>query len=329
MVCPDTSAGRPCLEAVAAGAELARHLRLELALCVIGSNLGQLAGKVCGLAARIYHLRPEDSILGDLPALTALLDQATHLGQPATLVFPPTLNGADLAARVAARRKRQLFSGCVKFACPDGENLVCHKPVYGGKASACLRVPREELPFFTIARGMFEAARPRGTAEVPVQSLDVKVDWHNGLARRPQIVDLIPGNPGSVDVGEAERIVCGGGGLVDPEGRGFQLLTDLAQVLGAAPAGSRALRDAGRIGLARQIGQTGKSVAPELLISCGVSGSKYHTVGMRDAQVVVAINKDPNAPIFKVADLGVLGDVYEVLPRLIAKMKDSQHRGGV
>jgi len=222
-----------------------------------------------------------------------------------------------VAPRVAARVGAGLVSDVVKLEVKDGK-LEARRPVYAGKALATVRWEGEPqmatLRPNVFALGTPEASRPfetvTGTADVST--------------RRARVQSVQAAGAGKVELTEAQIIVSGGRGLKGPEN--FHLVEELASALGAAVGASRAVVDAGWVDHQMQVGQTGKTVSPTLYVAAGISGAIQHLAGMSSSKVIVAINKDADAPIFKVADYGIVGDVFEVLPKLSAAAKELRSR---
>jgi electron transfer flavoprotein alpha subunit len=234
--------------------------------------------------------------------------------KPAALFFSATAMGRDLAPRVAARLGAGLASDCVKIAVRAGA-LEFTRPIYAGKAFLSLTL-RSTPKLATLRPNVF----PLGEA-VPgsgeVFRMDITVP--DGTVKG-RVTEMIKEDSAEVDVTEADVVVSGGRGLKGPEN--FALLRELAAVFPRAAVGaSRSAVDSGWIGHPHQVGQTGKTVSPNLYIAVGISGAIQHLAGMSSSKIIVAVNKDAEAPIFKVADYGIVGDLFEVVPRLKDEFK--------
>jgi electron transfer flavoprotein alpha subunit len=219
--------------------------------------------------------------------------------------------GKDVAPRLAARLDAAFASDCVELSA-DGGKFSVQRPVYGGKAFT--RIALNALPAVVSLRpNSFPVAAPgEGKAEtvvVPVEAADTKA----------KVVEVIAGQSARPDLTEAERIVSGGRAMKAAEN--FKLLEELADAIGATVGASRAAVDSGFAVQSMQVGQTGKTVNPKLYIACGISGAIQHVAGMRTAKVIVAINKDPEAPIFQKADYGIVADLFEAVPAMTAEFK--------
>jgi electron transfer flavoprotein alpha subunit len=229
----------------------------------------------------------------------------------AAVVFAATATGKDLAPRVAGRLGRALATEVTDLGVEDGA-VVVTRPVYAGKALQRVRLagPQALLSIRPNVFPVVEAGKPGAAEEVEVPAFESRVTVKG--VKAPEAA--------AVDVSEATIIVSGGRGLKEPAN--FKLLEELAEAIGGAAVGaSRAVVDAGWRDHAAQVGQTGKTVSPTLDVAVGTSGAIQHLAGMRTSKVIVAINRDKDAPIFKVADYGVVGDLFEVVPRLTEEIR--------
>jgi electron transfer flavoprotein alpha subunit len=237
--------------------------------------------------------------------LAAIVRQAG----PSYVLLGATAMGRDLAPRAAAKVDGVMFSDCVDLRM-EGASCVARRPVYSGKVSVELERRGDRVNFITIRPNNVPPAAPSGGA-TPIETRE------SGIAReaiRAIVSEIIPLEGGRPDLTEADVIVSGGRAMKEPAN--FKILEDLADALGAAVGASRAAVDAGFAPAAVQVGQTGKIVNPKLYIACGISGAIQHLAGMRTSKVIVAINKDPNAPIFERATYGIVGDLFEIVPML-------------
>ncbi len=249
----------------------------------------------------------------DAAGFTAAVAAAVAAVRPDVVLFGATTMGRDLAPRVAARLGAGLATDCVALAV-DGGRLVASRPVFAGKALQ--KVAFRSAPALLSLRPKAFAAVERPGAAAAVEPLAFS---HDPAAARARVVRVAESGGGRVDLTEAEIIVAGGRGMKGPEH--FGVIEELAQALGASIGASRAVVDAGWRPHAEQVGQTGKTVSPRLYVAVGVSGAIQHLTGMTSSKCIVAINKDPEAPIFKVADYGIVGDLFEVVPALTKAVK--------
>jgi electron transfer flavoprotein alpha subunit len=227
-------------------------------------------------------------------------------------VFPATATGKDLAPRVAARAGVALASDVTALAVLGGA-IVATRPVYAGKALLMVRVTARPA-LLSVRPNVFTPVERARQAKAETTAVDVP-------AGRVIVKEVKPAPAGALDVAEAPIVISGGRGLKEPAN--FKVLEDLALAFGgrAAVGASRAVVDAGWRAHADQVGQTGKTVSPSLYIAVGISGAIQHLAGMRTSKVIVAINKDKDAPIFKVADYGIVGDLFEIVPKLAEEVK--------
>lgn len=245
---------------------------------------------------------------GYAAVLTGLIQQT----EPILVLIGATTQGKDLAPRLAARLAVGLASDCTGFQVKDGELLIT-RPVYAGKAVATIK--EETRPqMATVRPNIFAPSEPESSRTPHIEDIPSDVG-----DIRVKAMELIREAGERIELTEADVVVSGGRGLKEPEN--FTLIEELAEALGAAVGASRAAVDAGWKDHSYQVGQTGKVVTPTLYIACGISGAIQHLAGMKTSKYIVAINKDPDAPIFKVADYGIVGDLFEVVPVLTDEFK--------
>ena len=248
-------------------------------------------------------------------ALTALVTQRAQSGYFAVL-FPASAMGKDVAPRVAARLDQPLATDATALAVDDGE-LIITRPVYAGRVFATVTLAGSPR-LVSLRPNIFRPAENARAAAIELLPPSGSADW------RVSVDAFEPAAGGNLDVAEAPLVISGGRGMKGPENWG--LLQDLRTALGptAALGASRAVVDAGWRPHAEQVGQTGKTVSPQLYFAIAISGAMQHLAGMRSSAVIVAINKDPDAPIFKVADYGIVGDAHEILPRLTSEIRKAR-----
>ncbi|NCO69094.1 MAG: electron transfer flavoprotein subunit alpha/FixB family protein [Acidobacteria bacterium] len=290
------------LEAVSAAARLAPGQ----VVCVLPGHGIQDRAAELGAAGAGRVFIADDPRLAQYSAegYAAVIRAAVAAASPDAVFMAATAMGRDLSGRVAAR----LGTGCladVTALTLDGNTIVATRPVYSGKAVATVDGGAASPVVVTLRPNVFKVSTGGGQPTVETLALPA-------LEIRAAIKEILAKVGGELDVAEADIIVSGGRGIRGPEN--FTLIRDLANVLGAAVGASRAVVDAGWIDHAHQVGQTGKVVSPSLYVACGISGAIQHLAGMSSSKVIVAINKDPEAPIFKVADFGIVGDLFQVLP---------------
>ena len=285
---------------------------------VLGADAGAIAPQAGAYGASKVYVSDDPALAAPLPqprvdALATLVEKA---GADA-LLFAASVLSADVAAGLAARLGAGLNWDLTDLEVRDGE-LVGKRPALGD--TVLVDVGWKESPRLGLVRaGAFDAAESGGTAEV--EELDVSFSDFSTLAT---LVEQTQEESSGPSIEDADIIVAGGRGLGAPDA--FSLLEELAAALGGAVAATRAVVDAGWYPYSTQVGQTGKTVAPKLYIACGISGAIQHKVGMQGAGTIVAVNKDPNAPIFDFCDLGVVGDLHQIVPKLTELVR--AHRGG-
>ncbi len=262
----------------------------------------------------------EDQALADFIAepATDVLAALCKQHSPDLLLFGFTTDSREMAGRLAARLGVGLISNALDVESKDG-GFVARVPYFGGAKIAVMKA--EQKPAIVLIRPKsFEASEVGGTAAVE----EVKAAIGDG-SRRARIKERVVEGAEKVKLEDARVVISGGRGMGGPEN--FPILEDLAAALGGAVGASRAVVDAGWVPYAMQVGQTGKTVRPGVYIACGISGAMQHTVGMKASKIIIAINKDAEAPILKMADLGVVGDVLKIVPRLTLAVKAKQAKG--
>ena len=306
---------RATWETVAAAQLLAGEEPVSIA--VTGLN-------VAAVTAELALARVQEVVAIDHPALeaytpdgyTAALQQAIDRLSPVLVVLPHTYQTRDFAPKLAARLNRALITDVTAIK-SVGDRRAFVRPMFQGKLSADV-VPQGPGPHFvTFQIGAFRSDQAvRGSSAAPVRALDVVLD-SAAIRQRPE--PPFQQARQSVDLSQAERIVAVGRGIKGQEN--LPIAEQLAAEIGAEVGASRPICDAGWLPMERQVGSSGQTVSPKLYVALGISGAIQHLVGMKGSQTIVAINKDPDAPIFEVADYGIVGDLFEVVPALIAALK--------
>ena len=305
------------LEAVVAGRRLADALHGDLTVLVPGHDVGDIAAAFACLAGVDRVLVADDPRLDPFtagPWIGAIHSVTTRV-QPTALLIPSSITGRDYAARVAAR----LGVGLVPDATDlwiEGERLVAQRAVHGGRMQTAVRFEDETGPWMvTIAPGAFPKPDIRETA-CPIERAEIQIPDEDA---RVSVIEVTRHEATGQALADAKRIVSGGRGLGKPEN--FALVEKLAAVMDAAVGASGAVVGAGWRPHSDQVGSTGYTVTPRLYLAVGISGAPQHLVGIQGADYIVAINRDPEAPIFKVASFGIVGDVMEIVPALIARLE--------
>lgn len=289
-----------------------------VALVVGGSGIGGNAGALGTYGAdRVIAAEHDDLAAYNPEGYAAAIAEQARAGDYFAVLFPATAAGRDLAPRVAAKLDVPLATEATGLEV-DGDDLVITRPMYAGKVFATLTL--DATPKVVSLRGntFLPVDSPKDGA---VETVTPSVDAGSWKVKIREVQAAAGDRP---DVAEAAKVVAGGRGLKEAEN--WQILEDLADALGdgVGLGASRAVVDAGWRPHSEQVGQTGKVVSPQLYIAVGISGAIQHLAGMRTAGTIVAINKDPDAPIFKVADYGVVGDAFEVVPALTEAIKQAR-----
>ena len=303
-------------EIVSEGRRLADALGQELTVILLGSNIKEKA-------AELGQYGADRVVVGDDPRLepyttdayVSVISQLVKTDDPQILILGASVQGKDLIGRLAARLDVAMAQDCTIFAIEDG-NLVATRPIYAGKAYAKVTF-ENSVPQMASARPKVMAISepdPSRSAEV----VDASFTLEDGDLKT-KVVEVAKDESGKIDLTEADKIVSGGRGMKGPEN--YNILEELADLIGASVGASRAAVDAGWRPHTDQVGQTGKVVSPNLYIACGISGAIQHLAGMGTSKVIVAINKDEDAPIFQKADYGVVGDLFDVVPALTEEVK--------
>ena len=307
-------------EVVQAARKTADGLGGSLTAVVVGKGVSAIAPSLGAYGAARVIAVEDDRLAGySTTAYTKAFCDVAAKENAGAIFFPASQMGKDLAPRVAGRLNAGMAADCTALRVEGGE-IVATRPVYAGKALVDVKVTTP-VKIFSLRPNVFTvmgAAAGAGTAAVETAA-PALTDADFGA--RATSVKIAEGRP---DVTEAGIIVSGGRGLKGPEN--FRLVEELADVLGAAVGASRAVVDAGWRPHDEQVGQTGKTVSPSLYIACGISGAVQHLAGMSSSKYIVAINKDKDAPIFQVADYGIVGDVFEVLPALTGELRKVLHK---
>jgi electron transfer flavoprotein alpha subunit len=305
---------RVSYEAVTAARSVADALGEEVhALAIGGPGSGEGAGEVAKYGAdKIFVVETEALARYNSEGFAQVVSDFVREHRSRGVVLGASAMGKDLGPRVGARLGVGYASDCTALSV-EGERIVATRPRYAGKVVSKVEFDREPA-VLSVRPNVFTPREQAAGGEVV--RLGAVVDPGS---LRAIISEIRATASKKLDVGEASIIVSGGRGMRDPEN--FKLLEELADALGAAVGASRAVVDAGWRPHAEQVGQTGKTVAPQLYFAIGISGAIQHLAGMRTSRYIVAINKDPDAPIFKIADYGIVGDLFEIVPRLTEEVR--------
>ncbi|HBF1164010.1 TPA: electron transfer flavoprotein subunit alpha/FixB family protein [Clostridioides difficile] len=314
------------LELLGKATEIAKDYDTKVSALLLGS-------KVEGLIDTLAHYGADEVIVVDDEALavyttepyTKAAYEAIKAADPIVVLFGATSIGRDLAPRVSARIYTGLTADCTGLAvAEDTKLLLMTRPAFGGNIMATIVCKDFRPQMSTVRPGVMKKNEPDETKEAVINRFKVEF---NDADKLVQVVQVIKEAKKQVKIEDAKILVSAGRGMGGKEN--LDILYELAEIIGGEVSGSRATIDAGWLDKARQVGQTGKTVRPDLYIACGISGAIQHIAGMEDAEFIVAINKNPEAPIFKYADVGIVGDVHKVLPELISQLSVAKEKGEV
>lgn len=301
-------------EVAHAAAQLAGQLGAEAVAVVIGKGVEKIAPELGGYGIQKVYAADDDRLaLYSSTAYGKVLANAAESLSLDVILLPASAMGKDLGARVAAKLKAGLAVDCIALK-GEGGSILATRPVYAGKALIDLKV-NSPKKVFTLRPNVFSPGSANGSP-ASVEKLSLNLQDSDFSSKVTAVSIAKAGRP---DLTEADIIVSGGRGLGAPEN--FKMIEELADVLGAAVGASRAVVDAGWRPHDDQVGQTGKTVSPSLYVAVAISGAIQHLAGMSSSKHIVAINKDKDAPIFQIADYGIVGDAFEVVPELTAQMK--------
>lgn len=262
--------------------------------------------------ANVINVKSDSLANYSVTGVAAAIKEVVNANGVSTVLFGSNATGKELAPRVAVKLSAGYIADCVGLSA-NGGNITATKPVYAGKAEVSCEVT-SSIKVFSLRPNVF-TAKEASAVSVNVTDFAPNISADNLKVKVKSVVR----NEGKLDVAEADKIVTGGRGFKGPEN--FNIVEDLARAIGGAVGASRAVVDAGWRPHGEQVGQTGKTVSPNLYVALAVSGAVQHLAGMSGSKVIVAINKDKDAPIFKVADYGIVGDVFDVVPKLTNQIK--------
>lgn len=305
-------------ELIQVGRKLSDDLKQNLSFLLIGENFQEAANETISLGADKVYTVDGAPFAESLPEhYVAIISHACKQIKPAVVIFGQTDMGRDIAPRLAARLNTSVCLDCIDLAIdPETQSLLQTKPVYGGNALAVWASENHPPQVVAMRPRASEPAEPDTSRKGEIEHVTVDVD---NLMISGKLLETVKEEVKGIKLEEAKVIVAGGGGIGGREG--FRLIKELAQILGGTVGTTRVPRDEGWMPSSLEIGQTGHIVSPNLYIAVGISGAPQHLAGCSGSRCIVAINKDPEAHIFKEADFGIIGDYREALPPFIEKCK--------
>jgi len=295
---------------------LADQMGQSVTAILLGSNIKEKAPELGKYGANKVIVADDNRLATyTTDAYVSVIAQLAQSGEPAIILLGASVQGKDLSGRLAARLSVGMAQDCVDFSLENG-NLVAKRPIYAGKAYATVTF-KDSVPQIATARpNVLELNEPDESKSAEVVDAEFSLD---DSQLKTKVAEIIQAEGAKVDLTEAERIVSGGRGMKGPEN--YTILEELADIINATVGASRSAVDSGWRPHSDQVGQTGKVVSPNLYIACGISGAIQHLAGMSTSKYIVAINKDPEAPIFQKADYGVVADLFDVVPALTEEIK--------
>ena len=306
------------LELLGKARELADTLKENVVAILLGKNITNKAQDLIAAGADKVLVVDNDLLKDYLTEpYTQAITQIINEQKPSILMIGATTIGRDLGPRLSARVSTGLTADCTKLEIGEERELLMTRPAFGGNLMATIVCKDHRPQMSTVRPGVMK--KMTANANRKGEIVDYKINFNEEKISRVRLIKTVKEDKGMIDISEAKILVSGGRGVGSQEG--FNKLEELAGVLNAQVSSSRACVDAGIIDHSRQVGQTGKTVRPDLYIACGISGAIQHLAGMEESEFIVAINKDKFAPIFNVADVGIVGDVNKIIPMLTERLK--------
>jgi len=310
------------LELLAKGKELANKLGESLAVILPGKDVEHLVPKLFHYGADIVYLCQHELLEKySTEGYTSVIASVIAAEKPSIVLYGATPNGRDLAPRIAARLALGLTADCTALNINSSRQLVQTRPAFGGNIMASILSPYTRPQMSTVRPGVFRKPKEDLTREGVVKNVEVTL---KPVSIRTKIVEEILSEDEGINIEEAKILVSVGRGIGSKENLG--IIREMANVINGTVSGSRALVDLGWLPHPQQVGQSGKTVAPTLYIALGISGAIQHLVGMSSSDTIVAINKDPEAGIFEIADFGIVGDIKKIVPEFIQLVKEEKKK---
>lgn len=307
------------LELLGKARELADRVGEKVVALLLGKGISDKAQELIAAGADRVLVVDNDHLKNYLTEpYTQAASQIVIEQKPAILLLGATIIGRDLAPRLSARTNTGLTADCTQLEIGENGELLMTRPAFGGNLMATILCKNHRPQMSTVRSGVMQRMTPDSSRKGEVVNYNINFD--EGKIKRVRIVEEVKECKCVADIAEAKILIAGGRGVANAEG--FDKLRALAQTLGGEIAASRAMVDAGVIEHCAQVGQTGKTVRPELYIACGISGAIQHLAGMEESDYIIAINRDKYAPIFSVADVGIVGDLHQIVPLLNEKIKN-------
>jgi electron transfer flavoprotein alpha subunit len=319
----DRKVQKVALELIGKGKELAKDLGTTVTAVLLGKDMQDEAKRLCYAGAdNVIYVNDDLLDIYMTEPYVYTMNKIIADKKPEIVLYGATAIGRDMAPRVSARVHTGLTADCTGLtvepddAEPEKLNLMMTRPAFGGNIMATIACPNHRPQMATVRPGVMQAAKYSEQNPVNIEEYKIEIPKE---CRNVEVLDVTKIIQQRMNIEDAKVLVSGGRGMHGPEN--YPMLEELAGLLGGTISASRAAVDAGWVPKDRQVGQTGKTVRPNLYIACGISGAIQHLAGMEESDFIIAINKDETAPIFDVADVGIVGDIFKVVPLLIDELK--------
>ncbi len=304
------------LELLGKARVLADTLNEKVVAMLLGYNISDQAQSLITAGADKVICADDEALKDYLTEpYTQAVTQITKENNPAAILIGATTIGRDLGPRISARLSTGLTADCTSLEISEDKDLLMTRPAFGGNVMATIVCSDHRPQMSTVRPGVMKAAVLDTSRKGEIVTITINFDK---AKFRVKLIETVKEEKELIDITQANVLVSGGRGVGNQEG--FDALKELAKVLNAEVSASRAMIDSGLIDHDRQVGQTGKTVRPDLYIACGISGAIQHLAGMEESELIIAINKDKDAPIFQIADLGIVGDVKSIIPKLTERL---------
>ncbi|NFN85678.1 electron transfer flavoprotein subunit alpha/FixB family protein [Clostridium sporogenes] len=309
------------IELLGEGRKIANDIGVELCAILLGHNVDNLADELIQFGAdKVYYVNDPLLEKYTTDGYAKVIVDAVNNIKPEIVLIGATHIGRDLAPRIASNLDTGLTADCTKLEVdPEDKKLKQTRPAFGGNIMATIICPDNRPQMSTVRPGVMEKAVRDENRKGEIIKIGTNLSKND---IRTEVVEIVKSKKELISLTDANFIVSGGLGLGNPDG--FKLLKQLADKLNGVVGSSRAAVDAGWIENSHQVGQTGTTVKPTVYIACGISGAIQHLAGMQESDIIIAINKNESAPIFEVADYGIVGDLYDVVPKLLELLEDDK-----
>ena len=297
--------------------ELSRVKTQKVNVLILGENVKALAEELTHYDCdEVFYIEDKQLSSYNTDAYTHAVSEFIKVKNPEIILIGATAQGRDLAPRVAARNKTGLTADCTALEIDEDGTFLMTRPAFGGNLMATITCTKHTPRMSTVRPGVF----PKGqrSEKAYCEAKEITVDFST-VQIRGRLIETIKEKKQTANISESKVLIAGGRGMGGK--KGFELLHKLAELMGGTIAASRPVIDQGWVDKAYQVGQTGKTVRPRLYIACGISGALQHIAGMQESDFIIAINKNEDAPIMKIADLAIVGDVHKILPEMIARLE--------